>query len=132
MTDQERIVELETAIRKHRDQRGDDRCWLDDRQLYHAVIEPNGRENLPDLVLPPKCEFLESCSRYWEHRQSKGDKMFSADALPNGMTIAQLEARVQHLEAALLRLAADEWNDLEPIYQAVAQQALDHKPEAKP
>jgi len=28
---------LRDAIKKHRDQRGDDRCWLDDRELY-AVL----------------------------------------------------------------------------------------------
>lgn len=28
---------LESAIRKHRDQRGDDRCWLDDEELYKTL-----------------------------------------------------------------------------------------------
>lgn len=27
------------AIRKHRDQRGDDRCWLDDEELYRVLPE---------------------------------------------------------------------------------------------
>lgn len=33
------IDRLEKAIRKHRDYRGDDRCWLDDRELYAALPE---------------------------------------------------------------------------------------------
>jgi hypothetical protein len=35
---------LESAIRKHRDQRGDDRCWLDDEELY---------KTLPEGYIPP-------------------------------------------------------------------------------
>lgn len=34
-----RIFELESAIRKHRDQRGDDRCWMDDEDLYRSLPE---------------------------------------------------------------------------------------------
>jgi hypothetical protein len=46
------------AIRKHRDQRGDDRCWLDDRDLYTA---------LPEGYTPPKedsCVELERCKKF--------------------------------------------------------------------
>lgn len=68
MSPVERVGILETAIRKHRDQRGDDRCWLDDLELY-AVL---GDEQ-PDLTLPLREEFLSNCSRFWECRQRHTD-----------------------------------------------------------
>lgn len=62
----ERIAELEAAIRKHRDQRGDDRCWLDDRELY-AVL-PEGVGNA-DLHLDEPAEMLENCKRFISSRR---------------------------------------------------------------
>lgn len=64
-----RIAQLETAIQKHRDQRGDDRCWLDDLELY-AVLG-DGAE--ADLTLPPREEFLGNCARFFECRQRNAD-----------------------------------------------------------
>jgi hypothetical protein len=64
-----RIADLEAAIRNHRDQRGDDRCFLDDLTLYEAV----GLQQA-NTALPPKDVFLGNCARYWECRQSPGDK----------------------------------------------------------
>src|SRR4051794_12801651 len=75
---------LKAAIREHKDQRGDDRCWLDDVKLYH----PLGEGVSPDAGLPPKCEFLESCSRYFDQRQWPADK--NRRHGPSEMTIAQL------------------------------------------
>lgn len=61
----ERIHELETAIRKHRDAKGHDRCWLDDIELYKVLGEES-----PDLSLPPKDEFLRECEKYYECRRT--------------------------------------------------------------
>lgn len=83
------IERLKAAIREHRDQRGDDRCWQDDAKLYSALGTEGARA---ETGLPPKAEFLESCSRYWERRQSPYDDR------PNCMTIAQLEAEVERLK----------------------------------
>ncbi len=61
-----RVLKLEAAIRKHRSQRLDDRCWLDDEELYSALddgIKANTK-------LPPKDEFLSHCSRFWHCRQA--------------------------------------------------------------
>jgi hypothetical protein len=60
-----RVAELEAGIRAHRDARGHDRCWIDDLALY--ALLPG--EPLADLRLPPRCEFMAECERYWEHRQ---------------------------------------------------------------
>lgn len=63
--EKERSAELQAAIRKHRDQKMDDRCWRDDHELY-AVLG----EGVPDTALPPRDIFLGNCERYWECRKS--------------------------------------------------------------
>ena len=70
MTAEERVIILETAIRKHRDQRGDDRCWIDDLELYEVLADPEQ----PVFKLPPRSTFLNNCARYWECRQKSSDK----------------------------------------------------------
>jgi len=61
----QQVQVLRDAIRKHRDERGHDRCWLDDQKLYQSLPEASPG----DLNLPPKEEFIANCHRYWEHRQ---------------------------------------------------------------
>lgn len=59
------IVKLRNGIRKHRDQKGHDRCWLDDIELYKLLPD-----NVPAITtLPPKDEFLRGCENFWETRQ---------------------------------------------------------------
>lgn len=55
---------LKDAIRGHRDQKGDDRCYLDDAKLYDAL-----GEGQPDTTLPPQEVFLANCARYHAARQ---------------------------------------------------------------
>jgi hypothetical protein len=83
-----KIAALVDAITRHRDQKGDDRCWLDDLVLYAAIGEPNAVQHLPE-----KCEFLKSCERYWEQRQAPLDKLVRA----GDMTIGQLECEIANL-----------------------------------
>lgn len=61
------VERLRAAIRAHRDQRGHDRCRLDDDDLY-AVL-PEGRGDA-DTTLPPQEEFLKGCALYWENRNN--------------------------------------------------------------
>ncbi len=63
-----RIAQLEAAIRKHRSQKLDDRCWLDDEELYSALDDGVKA----DTALPPKETFLSNCNRFWECRQATG------------------------------------------------------------
>lgn len=86
------VRRLEEAIRKHRDQRGDNRCWLDDVELYRSLRDELS-EYAVDTELPPKCDFLMSCSRYWDQRQRPSDKNLT----PSCMTLAQLQAEVERL-----------------------------------
>lgn len=57
---QSRIDTLEAAIRTHRDQKADDRCWMDDKVLYETLGPvPEGCNVICD---PTK--MLENCKRY--------------------------------------------------------------------
>lgn len=56
----ERIQILEAAIRKHRDVRGHQLCWLQDRELWATLGEP-----IPeDRDIPPWPEFMTECAKY--------------------------------------------------------------------
>jgi hypothetical protein len=55
------IIRLREAIRNHRDQVGDDRCYRDDYDLYQVLGEP-----IPEHACqqdPPEV-MLENCKRY--------------------------------------------------------------------
>jgi hypothetical protein len=88
--------QLISAIRKHRDQKGDDRCWLDDYNLYTALFNVTtlDEDRNIDLALPPKEDFLKSCERYWAQRKI-GVRELGEE--PGCMTIKQLEDRVAQL-----------------------------------
>ncbi len=58
------IARLKNAIRRHRDNRGDDRCWLDDQELYAALGETEAV-----FILPPRPVFLKNCERFFDMRQ---------------------------------------------------------------
>lgn len=60
----EEVVRLRKAIRQHRDEKGHNRCWLDDQRLYSVLPE----SEQADFALPPKPEFLQQCEAYWENR----------------------------------------------------------------
>ena len=58
------VDRLQTAIRKHRDQRGDHRCWRDDEELYATLPEgytPPARDTAVELA---------NCERYIRCRQA--------------------------------------------------------------
>ena len=63
-----RIQALEAAIRKHRDQKGDDQCWMDDQELY-AVLNDG---NLGDNTIGDPEKMLLNCQRYIQVRCSTG------------------------------------------------------------
>lgn len=80
------IDRLRAAIRKHRDYRGDDRCWLDDIDLYAA---------LPEGYQPPEQDTkieLENCRRFVELRQC-----------PHTVYVSP-QRRIEELEAENARL----------------------------
>jgi hypothetical protein len=81
------IERLRAAIRKHRDQRGDDRCWMDDEELYKV---------LPEGYVPPERDTsveLEHCRRFIACRRNPATAYVSP------------ERRIEELEEERIRLA---------------------------
>lgn len=64
-----RVEMLEAAIRKHRDQKADDRCWMDDLELY-AVL---GDQVVPDNRVGCPTEMLANCERFIARRCAGGE-----------------------------------------------------------
>lgn len=69
LTEQElrtEILNLRNGIRLHRDEKGHDRCWVDDLRLYELLPE-----KLPaNTTLPEREEFLDNCQRFYESRRN--------------------------------------------------------------
>ena len=59
------VDDYKEAIRQHRDERGDDRCWIDDKKLYNRTIGA-GQVN---TALPPFEEMMNNCKRFFSSRQ---------------------------------------------------------------
>lgn len=70
------VEKLRDGIRYHRDQKGDDRCWVDDLRLYEIL--PEGAEGL-DTTLPPEDVFLDNCKRFCRSRQVPVGQPFKKD-----------------------------------------------------
>jgi hypothetical protein len=87
MIEIERILD---CIRKHRDQHGDDRCWMDDNELYENTL-PEGI-NGADLRLHAPCEMIINCAKYIAHRQDPSIPYVSPQR-----TIEELEAKIAGL-----------------------------------
>lgn len=85
-----RIEELETAIRRHRDYRGDDRCVGDNHELYCVLPEGDTRPVRETLVT------IENCERYIACQQEPGREYVSPQR-----EIERLETQRDVLLAAL-------------------------------
>ncbi len=82
---------LLAAIRKHRDERGDDRCWKDNETLY-AV--------LPEGYTPPERDSLvelENCKRYIASCHDPRTRYESPQR-----RIEELEAQVEELQETVM------------------------------
>ncbi len=62
----ESIRKLRSAIRNHRDQKGDDRCWVDDYSVWALLKDSPGEPRTP----PPFAEAMRCCRSYWTYRKS--------------------------------------------------------------
>lgn len=85
----EEVLKLRQAIRTHRDQRGDDRCFLDDETLY---------QSLPEGYTPPAREVaveLENCKRFLECRRNPATEYVSPQR-----EIERLQSEVDKLQQA--------------------------------
>ena len=98
------VRRLREGIRSHRDQRGDDRCWLDDEKLYALLPEgtPARTELDPELMLP-------NCRRFIETRVHPRDR-FSWGKVVGGSMLPILEQAEHELPSLLM--VADDWRSL--------------------
>lgn len=91
------IEKLRVAIRKHRDQRGDDRCWLDDEELYKV---------LPEGYTPPERDTsveLHNCEQFIACRHNPATVYVSPE-----IEIARLREEVATLKKELAEFTAKE------------------------
>ena len=79
------VLRLRDAIRIHRDQRGDDRCFQDDATLY-AVLPEGDTRPMRDAAVT-----IENCERYIACRQQ-------------GREYVSPQRRIEELEADVARL----------------------------
>ena len=79
------LEELAAAIRKHRDERGDDRCHADDAALYAVLPEGDTRPALETAVT------IENCQRFIE-------------CLQQGREYISPQRRIEELEAEVASL----------------------------
>lgn len=85
------LEKLRTAVRKHMHTRGDDRCHLDDGELYAALPEGDTRPERETAVT------IENCHRFIDCRQ-------------RGREYVSPQRRIEELEAEVKRLKRE--NDL--------------------
>lgn len=101
-----KLAASQDAIRRHRDQRSDDRCWEDDLELYRSL--PEGVADA-DLALPPREEFLGRCAAYEAHRRSGTSEKWETVAELKQKLAAQSQgyAERERLVAELVEAATD-------------------------
>jgi len=97
------LAKLRAAVAKHHAQKADDRCHLDDDELYAAAGLPPADRRVGD-----KFEMIKNCTRFIERRCEGG----------GWPTYAELEAKVRDLEA---RLKAATYSPLAALSDACAQ-----------
>lgn len=87
MASELRVKELENAIRAHRDQRGDDRCWMDDEALYKV---------LPEGYVPPKRDVsveIKHCLQFISCRQNPQTEYISPQR-----EIERLQSQIENMK----------------------------------
>lgn len=67
MTGEKRVVELEAAIKKHREQTGHNMCWENDRELWRVLGD---KVDTTFSHIPPSWpEFMDRCVQYRKSRE---------------------------------------------------------------
>jgi hypothetical protein len=96
------VRRLQAAVRHHRDQRGDDRCWMDDEELYRA---------LPEGFTPPPRDSrveLANCERYIASRHNPGTEYVSPEREIERLRAELKDAHTELTKAAVaLKIVGD-------------------------
>ncbi len=75
----EKIRKIRQVIRYHRNQKGDDRCWLDDYKVWASI----GESTWTPISLPPYDEMMAKCLDFWTNRRAE-----TVDEGPAGKPLA--------------------------------------------
>lgn len=87
------VERLKAVMQIHHDQRGSNRCYLDDQKMYRDGL---GIEPDPFVTaLAPEQDHIEDCRRYWRQRQCPAVE--GTFRLPGDMTIAELTEEAKRL-----------------------------------
>lgn len=81
---QAEVMKLRGGIRKHRDQKGDENCWLDDQFYLYGLLPEKIKA---DPQLPDKQLMMINCFRYHDCRKS-GKLYFPLETLPKKIDFA--------------------------------------------
>lgn len=95
-----RMTVLEQAIREHRAQKADDRCWEDDQKLYAAL----GDGDLGDNTTCDPCVMLENCKKFILHRM-EGGSWPSYQQLQQEVTLLKAQVQLVTSDSALFDMA---------------------------
>jgi hypothetical protein len=102
----DRVKQLRSTIRTHRDQKADDRCWLDDYLLWKTLADSPAEP----LALPSKDEMMKLCRNYYELRRADTLDEVPADAIVDAarwdndleaMGEVDLKVEIERLESAI-------------------------------
>lgn len=83
LSTKDQIIAIRAAIRYHRGQISDFRCWVDDLRLY----EITGLADPQERTVPSTERFLQRCEAYWELRQrpaeiGRGSASLNSESAP--------------------------------------------------
>ena len=114
MDAQLKIDALQAAVRRHRDERGDDRCWMDDERLYDEAL-PEGCGDRADRRLHCPEEMMRHCRQFIASRQPEGEPYVSPQREIDRLRAA-LE-KVNEIRNSIIGLQTVNWS--EHIYPLV-------------
>src|SRR5690606_32948778 len=88
-----KIAAIRAAIRHHRDEKGDDRCWLDDYFIWDFLPDSPG---VP-TTLPPGDEAMAACRAFYNLRNAPTPDPVPPDAVTDP---ARWDADLDHMAPA--------------------------------
>jgi hypothetical protein len=109
---------LKAAIKKHWSQKADDRCWMDDSDLYVAAGLPDGSINVGN-----KAAMLENCKRFIEARCQSGRWRSYAELESLLREVAEIAA-VLFLETEFLPVSREGYLDAKRRWLAIRAAVL--------
>lgn len=90
---EDRVRELEEAIRQHRDERGDDRCHADDGRLYAVLPEGDTRPERETAVTVENCQGYIACRQTGREYVSPQRRIEELEQAASQMFAALLAAK---------------------------------------